>query len=147
MQMNFVQFVGRLGRDLETKSVGTNGAIVGRTTMAVNESYKKGEEWQERTTWINLVFWNRLVKQLQDAKIGKGAELFVEGKLRTDQYEDANGQKQTAVYFEITKFAKLEARERKAEGSKATGDGQVMVEAIQSPPFPSDDESTNDLPF
>lgn len=145
MQKNLVQFVGRIVRDLETKAVGNNGAVVGRTTLAVNESFKKGDDWQENTTWVNLVFWNRLVKQLQDQNVKKGSELFVEGRYRQDQYDDANGQKQTVHYFEISKFAKLESR--KAEGSKASGDDSVKIEAITPPPYPNRDDEPSDLPF
>lgn len=145
MQKNSSQFVGRIVRDLETKQVGNNGAIYCRTRLAVNESLKKGEEWQEHTTWANLVFWNRLVKQLLDQDVKKGTELYVEGCYRQSQYEDANGQKQISHYFEIHKFAKIESR--KAVGVKGSADELVKVESVTPPAYPNLDDEPSDLPF
>lgn len=83
--MNRVQLIGNLGHDAETKAA-SNG---NRTTLSVatNHRWKDQEtgEWKQRTEWHNVVAWGKLAEQ--SAALRKGASVFVEGEIRSREYE------------------------------------------------------------
>lgn len=134
-----------MARAAESRTVGTKNSLVARTSLAINESFKKGDNWEEITTYISVVFWNRLAKRLIDQGITKGSEVVVEGRIRTDQYDDANGQKVTQVYVQVTDLILIRqsGSERSAtsgavEGAK--GDEDVYIQQVaQNVPFPEEE--------
>lgn len=90
--VNKVIILGRLGADPEVKSVG-NGSMVARLSIATSESWndKEGQK-QERTEWHRVVVWGKLA-ELCGKYLSKGRQAYVEGRLQTRQWEDAQGQK------------------------------------------------------
>lgn len=88
--VNKVIILGRLGKDPETKTF-ENGGKICTITMATSESYTDREGNKvEKTEWHNIIFTNKLA-ELAEKYLGKGKELYVEGKLRTRKYDDSNG--------------------------------------------------------
>lgn len=82
--------LGRLGKNPETKTF-ENGGKICTITMATSESYTDREGNKvEKTEWHNIIFTNKLA-ELAEKYLGKGKELYVEGKLRTRKYDDSNG--------------------------------------------------------
>lgn len=92
--MNRVILIGRVGKDAEFKPDVGNGLC--RFSMATNERYKdKSGEWQDATTWHNVVVWGNAAKAATTlAK--KGALVIVEGSVKSRTY-DKDGEKRTAV--------------------------------------------------
>lgn len=46
----------------------------------------------ERTEWHNLIFWNKTA-EIVEKYVHKGDKLYIEGKLRTRNYDDSKGVK------------------------------------------------------
>jgi single-strand DNA-binding protein len=84
--LNRVQLIGRLGRDPETRFT-PKGSKVCSFSVAVDHKWRGAEgESRESTDWFNIEAWGRLGEICQEY-LHKGRLVFVEGRLRTDQYE------------------------------------------------------------
>jgi single-strand DNA-binding protein len=91
--LNRVQLIGYLGRDPESKYTPT-GKRVTDFPVAVTNRWKNpaGDgETREYTEWVNIEAWGRLAETCHEY-LGKGSLVYVEGRLKTDHYEDSEGQ-------------------------------------------------------
>lgn len=85
--LNRVQLIGRLGKDPESKFTPT-GKKVCHFSLAVSNRWKdKNGETREATEWVNIEAWGRLGEICQEY-LKKGSLIYVEGRLKTDKYED-----------------------------------------------------------
>jgi single-strand DNA-binding protein len=85
--LNRVQLIGRLGKDPESKFTPT-GKKVCHFSIAVSNRWKdKNGETREATEWVNIEAWGRLGEVCQEY-LKKGSLIYVEGRLKTDKYED-----------------------------------------------------------
>jgi single-strand DNA-binding protein len=85
--LNRVQLIGRLGKDPESKFTPT-GKKVAHFSLAVSNRWKdKSGETKESTEWVNIEAWGRLGEICQEY-LKKGSLIFLEGRLKTDKYED-----------------------------------------------------------
>lgn len=79
--MNTVHLIGRLGRDPETRTT-QGGTPVVNATLAVGKRIKGGEE---QTTWVRLVFWDKLAG-IVSQYCTKGSQIAVSGELQVREY-------------------------------------------------------------
>lgn len=85
--LNRVQLIGRLGKDPESKFT-PNGKKVAHFSLAVSNRWKdKSGETKESTEWVNIEAWGRLGEVCQEY-LKKGSLIYLEGRLKTDKYED-----------------------------------------------------------
>ncbi len=90
--MNRVLLVGNLGADPELRFT-QGGQAVLNLRLATTERFPgKDNTWQERTDWHNVVVWGKRAESLARL-VRKGAQLAVEGALRTSSYDDRDGVK------------------------------------------------------
>ncbi len=84
--INKVFLIGRLGQDPRVNHL-DNGNTVASFSLATSESYtdKNGEK-KESTEWHNVVIWGRLAEVVEQY-VFKGMQLYIEGKLKTRNYE------------------------------------------------------------
>lgn len=112
--INKVILIGRLGKDPEVKYT-PGGAPVAKFSLATDEVFKdRAGEQQRRTEWHNIVAWNRLA-EICGEYLTKGKQVYIEGSIRSRQWEDQSGNKRTS--YEII------AREMKMLGSKGDTEG------------------------
>src|SRR5579863_9947439 len=112
--VNKVMLIGRLGKDPEVKYT-PSGTAVAKFTLATDEVFKdRSGEQQRRTEWHTVVAWNRLA-EICGQYLTKGKQVYVEGSIRSRQWEDQSGNKRTA--YEIV------ARDMKMLGSKGDSPG------------------------
>jgi single-strand DNA-binding protein len=102
--LNRVQLIGRLGKDPESKHTPT-GKKVAHFSVAVSNRWKTREgETKEYTEWINVEAWGRLGEVSQEY-LKKGSLVYVEGRLKTDKYEDKGETKYfTKVVAQMIQF-------------------------------------------
>lgn len=88
--LNRVQIMGNLGKDPESRYTGSGKMIVS-FSVAVNNTWKDANgEKKTNTEWVNVEAWGRLAEIInQYAK--KGSSVYLEGRLKTDKFEDKNG--------------------------------------------------------
>ena len=130
--VNKVILVGRLGKDPELKYT-PSGAPVAKFSLATDESFKdKTGERQNRTEWHNIVAWNKLA-EICGEYLTKGKLIYIEGSIRSRQWQDQSGNKRTS--YEII------ANSMQMLGSKADSDrmssGATDRPAPERPASPS----------
>lgn len=84
VNFNLVAVAGRLGRDARVRE--TKGGCVMDFSLAISEFSKNGNEFVERTSWVEVSAWNALAKNY-GAKLKKGANVLIEGSLRQERWE------------------------------------------------------------
>lgn len=84
MNVNQVLLIGHVTRDPEIKDV--NQSKVATFRLAINRSYKKGNEWVEKPTFVDCECWNQRAEYVK-ARIQKGTEVWVRGRLESDEWE------------------------------------------------------------
>ena len=109
--LNRVQLIGRLGKDPESRSTPT-GKKVAHFSLAVSQRWKSAEgENKESTEWVNVEAWGRLGEVCQQY-LHKGSLIFLEGRLKTDKYEDKGGE--TKYYTKVVALS-MQMLDRKPE--------------------------------
>lgn len=84
--LNRVQLIGYLGRDPDSKFI-PSGKKVCHFSIAVTQRSRAGGEVKEYTDWFHIEVWERLGEVAQQY-LKKGSLVYVEGRLKTDKYED-----------------------------------------------------------
>ena len=106
---NKVQLIGRLGADVEVKSL-ESGKQLAKISVATNESYKNKEgEWMDNTTWHNVVAWCKTA-EVAGKLLKKGSEVALEGKLSNRSYEDKEGVKKYITEVVMNEFVLLDKK-------------------------------------
>ncbi|HUI40660.1 MAG TPA: single-stranded DNA-binding protein [Terriglobia bacterium] len=131
--VNKVILIGRLGKDPEVKYT-PSGTPVAKFSLATDEAFKdRAGEQQKRTEWHNIVAWSKLA-EICGEYLTKGKQVYIEGSIRSRQWEDQSGSKRTS--YEII------ARDMKMLGSKADSERS----AASSPRSPAEPETAADAP-
>jgi|SRR5215207_3276025 len=103
--LNRVQLIGYLGRDPESKYTPT-GKRVTDFPIAITHRWKDpAGDTKENTEWVNIEAWDRLAETCHDY-LTKGSLVYVEGRLKTDRYEDQQGEQRyfTKVVAQTVQF-------------------------------------------
>ncbi len=88
--LNKVQIIGNLGGDPEMRFT-ANGRAMARFNVACNRTWTTPDgERREETEWVRVVCWERLA-ELAGQYLSKGRQVYVEGRLRTNEWEDRDG--------------------------------------------------------
>ena len=92
MSVNKVILVGHVGADPEVRYL-EKGVCVARLRLATTErgyTATNGTEVPDRTEWHSIVLWRGLA-EIAEKYVRTGSQIFVEGKLRTSQWQDQAG--------------------------------------------------------
>jgi single-strand DNA-binding protein len=90
MSVNKAIIVGNLGRDPEVHAL-PSGQSVANLSVATEARFKdRNGEQQERTEWHRVVAFGKLADNCERL-LSKGRQIYVEGRLRTRQYEAKDG--------------------------------------------------------
>jgi single-strand DNA-binding protein len=100
--INKVILLGRLGKDPVIRKL-DNGRIVANVSLATNDFYTKDGQRMESTEWHNLEMWDQQALTAEKY-FKKGSLLYVEGKIRTDKYIDAEGIEKQLRKIRVTSF-------------------------------------------
>lgn len=86
--INKVIVVGRLGKDPEVRYI-PNGGAVANLQVATSETWrdKQTGEMREQTEWHRVVLFGKLA-EVAGEYLRKGAQVYIEGQLRTRSWED-----------------------------------------------------------
>ncbi|MEJ8803548.1 single-stranded DNA-binding protein [Pontibacter sp. H249] len=118
--VNKVILIGNLGKDPEVRHL-EGGVAVARFPLATSESYKdKNGQRQEKTEWHNIVLWRGLA-EIAEKYLRKGQSVFIEGKIRTSQYQDKEGNQRYSTEIVADSMTMLGSR---GEGSSEGGNFQ-----------------------
>lgn len=93
---NKITIVGYLGRDPEIQYT-NQGTAVCKLSIATTEKRKdQTGEPVERTTWFRVSVWGRQA-ELCNGYLHKGQQVYVEGRLRMEEYTDREGNQRQSL--------------------------------------------------
>lgn len=95
MSDSTVTLAGGLTRDPELRFT-TGGRATASFGLAVSRRYQVNGEWQEQTSFFNVVAWGSLAENAA-ASLTKGSRVIVFGRLEQRSYETQQGEKRTVV--------------------------------------------------
>jgi single-strand DNA-binding protein len=143
--VNKVILIGNLGKDPETKYA-ASGNPVCRFSLATNETWKdKAGNAQERTEWHSVVAFGKLA-EICGQYLTKGKLCYVEGSIRSGNYEDRKGNERKS-YDIVARYMRMLSPSVNGNGakSKKTQPTQVSEPSDGDNPFSQDEVS--DIPF
>ena len=107
--VNKVIIVGNLGQDPEARFT-PQGTAVTNLSIATNESWKNQEgQTQDRTEWHRVVMYGKMAETASEY-MRKGSMVYVEGRLRTKEWEDQNQNKRKSTEIMCDNFTMLGRR-------------------------------------
>ena len=147
---NHCSFIGRLGRDPETRYTQAGDAVC-NFSVAVDESYK-GKDGQkvDKTEWVNCVAWRKL-GEICGQYLTKGSLVAVSGKMQTRKWQDSNGQDRYTTEILLDEMRMLGS---KGDNSQSTSNDQGHYSPPAEPPKRQEVPATvaqndmdDDIPF
>ena len=131
MSFNKITIVGYLGRDPELRYT-PQGTALCKMSIATTERRKNVTgEMEEHTTWFRVTAWGRQA-ELANEYLAKGRQVYVEGRLRLEEYTDREGQKRFSAEVSATEIQFIGHR-TDAAGAKVV---EEVASANQTPPPP-----------
>jgi len=116
--LNKVMIIGHLGRDPEMRYT-PSGRPVTTFTVAVSRSWNSGDgERHSETEWFNVVAWGNLAETCKQY-LGKGQQVYIEGRLQTRRWDDKEGAKHTSVEIVANEMIFLGERREGAQHEAA----------------------------
>jgi len=114
--LNKVMLIGRLGRSPEMRYT-PSGRPVTTFSLATSRTWNTSEgERRTETEWFNVVAWGSLA-EICKQHLNKGQQVYVEGRLQTRHWEDAEGSKHSTTEIVANEMIMLgERRENNQEG-------------------------------
>ena len=102
--VNKVILVGNLGKDPEVRYT-PDGKAVTNITLATSDSWtdKNTGQRQEKTEWHRVVFFGP-VAGIAGEYLKKGSKVYIEGQLRTNKWQDQNGQDRYTTEVVVSGF-------------------------------------------
>lgn len=142
--VNKVILVGNLGSDPEIRHL-PSGSVVANFNLATSESYvtKEGDR-VEQTEWHRVELWDGLAK-IAEQYLSKGRQVYVEGKLRTESWQDNEGNKRFTTKIRAINLTLLGGR------SSSSNQQEQEISSGNSSSRPTEPvnlpDETDDLPF
>jgi len=155
--INKVILVGNMGNDPEVRYT-PSGAAVTTISIATTESWKdKDGNKQEKTEWHRVVFFGRLA-EIAGEYLKKGSQVYIEGKLRTNKWQDKEGQDRYTTEILANEMQMLGGRSGDSGSGGFGGGGQSMPSAPRANnnnnnqqqnnnPAPNFDDFDDEIPF
>src|SRR5215831_3233547 len=145
--VNKVILVGNLGRDAELRYT-PGGAAVAKFSVATTEVWNdKGGQRQERTEWHNIDLWGKQAETLSEYLV-KGKQVYVEGRLQTDEYTDKEGTKRKSTKVRCDKVVLLGGGGGGRNQSMDRGSSSDSMGGGHAPaPDMSEPLTDDDIPF
>jgi single-strand DNA-binding protein len=151
--VNKVILLGNLGADPEVRHL-EGGSVVANISIATSESYTKNGQRMEQTEWHKVELWDRLA-ELAEKYLTKGNTVYIEGKIRTNTYQDKEGVTRYDKRIRATNMTFVGGRNDDTDSmdSGSASSSATPAPAEQRAPSPQTRESqpqqsdSDDLPF
>lgn len=143
--LNKVMLIGHLGDDVKIHYF-ENGNCIARFPLATNEVYinKTTNEKITSTEWHNIVFRNKAA-EICEKYLSKGDRIYLEGKIRTRQWQGEDGIQRQTVEIIANEFTFLNIK-KTDESTNSTTFNEQKKEAINNFVIPKENNDDN-IPF
>ena len=140
--LNSVIINGNLTTDCKLER-GKNGTAYGGFCIAVNRSVKKGDNWEEVTSFFEVKAFGKLFES-QHPYLKKGANVTVDGSLIQDRWESKEGEKRSKIYIQSET---LYLGPRKKDGGSGAPKFEPVNNSEPENQMPPSDDFQEDFPF
>ena len=144
--LNKVLLIGNLTRDPEVRMM-SNGRPVCNFGLALNRSYKDSDgNRKEETTFVDVECFGPRAEAV-GRFFSKGRSIFVEGRLKLDQWESKEGEKRSALRVVLDNFEFVDSKQDgpgAAVRSSDNANASQTDKKVSEPAPPSQKESRND---
>lgn len=107
--LNKVMLMGNLTRDIELRHTASNTAIA-KFGLAINRKWKTPEgEQREEVTFVDCDAFGRTA-EVMSQYLAKGRPVYIEGRLKLDQWEDKEGQKRSKLAVVVESFQFIDSK-------------------------------------
>lgn len=148
--VNKVILIGNLGKDPEVRYL-ESGSVVANVTLATTESYKdRNGNRVDNTEWHDLEMWDGLAK-IAEQYLKKGSSIYVEGKIKSDTWQDDQGNNRKRTRIRVLNMTMLGGRSDSGMSSSAPSQSQ-QAQSPSKEVSPADinegaSDDADDLPF
>ena len=135
MSVNKVILVGFVGKEPETRAF-ADGTGVTNFSMATSEKYKdKAGEWKEITEWHRIGCFGKL-SEIVNKFVTKGSQVYVEGKISTRKWKDANGVEKYSTEIKCDVLQLLGSKSPPVDhGSISSKPSESLGDIVENLPF------------
>jgi len=139
--INKVILIGNLGGDPEVRYT-PSGVAVAQFNIATSEEWKDKDsgEKRERTEWHRIVAWRRL-GEICGEYLSKGQQVYVEGRIQTNTWEDKEGNKRYTTEI-IANTVQFLGRRESSESAKPRSTSPADYQGM-----PAQGPADDDIPF
>jgi len=119
--LNKAILIGNLGRDPEVRYT-SDGRAVTNFSIATSDEWKDKEtgEKRQRTEWHRIVAFNKL-GEICGEYLSKGKQVYIEGQIRTRDWEDRDGNKRYTTEIVANNMLMLGSRSDVSSERSSTG--------------------------
>ncbi len=145
--LNRVLLIGNLGKQPESRYT-NSGTPVCSFSMATSYSIKGQDgQYTDQVEWHQITAWSRLAEICQQY-LDKGSKVFIEGHLKTEQWEDKQtGKKMYSTKVVADNMIMLDGK-RDGQGDQNGFDQTRQSRGGSARPVTADDPVTDqDIPF
>jgi single-strand DNA-binding protein len=142
--VNKVILVGNVGSEPEIRSTQI-GSEIASFSMATSERWKdkSSGEMKEKTEWTRIVVFAPGVVNLVKEYVHKGSKLYIEGKIQTREYQDAQGTKKYSTEVVLNQYSsQLVLLDSRRENRTP-----VDVSGFEASKEPSSTDLDDEIPF
>lgn len=148
--VNKAIIVGNVGQDPEVKYM-PSGSAVADLSIATTESWKDKQtgEKQERTEWHRITFFGKLA-EIVGEYVRKGSQIYVEGSIRTEKWQDKNGNDRYTTKIIANEMQMLGGRGGGSASFNNSGENNSQSASSSAPkaaPVAAGDDFDDDIPF
>lgn len=146
---NKVILIGRLGGNPEVRYIPQTDRAVANFSLATNERTfnPSSNESDIRTEWHRVVSWGKLA-EFSEKYLTKGKQILVEGRLKTEKWQDRDGNQRYTTKVYAQSITLLGRRDDSAEGRpySESGGGQEFPSESKAMPEINTNED-DEVPF
>ncbi|MDP4290155.1 MAG: single-stranded DNA-binding protein [Bacteroidota bacterium] len=133
--INKVILIGNLGKDPITQDIG-NGIKKATFSLATTETLTSREGTKtEHTEWHNIILWRGLA-EVAEKYLRKGNQVYIEGRLRSRQYDDKEGVKHYVTEIQCDNMVMM-------GGGKQSGPAPVVTGQQEQYGAPAESQNNN----
>lgn len=135
--LNKVMLIGHLGDDVKMHYF-EGGGCLGRFPIATNESYTNRQTGERvtNTEWHNVVVRNKAA-EVCEKYVKKGDKIYVEGRLKTRQWQGEDGNTRYSTEIHVQDFTFLTPKNEQQGGGYQGQQSQPSQPAQQHHQQPS----------
>ena len=138
---NKVLLMGRLTRDIELRYTPSNQPVA-NIGLAVNRRWRSQEgQDREETTFVDCEAWGRTA-EVMSQYLSKGRPVFIEGRLKLDQWQDKDGSNRSKLRVVIDNFQFIDSRSDSSSSGSPPAGAATAPAGEQHTPI-----SEDDIPF